>query len=67
VNAFNAWVADEVESLSGCFDDYCKGLQQECALTYAQTRMDACQELSDIYFQGKNVDSMLHFMSVSIH
>ena len=51
---FDQWVAREVDCLMWSFDEYQQGLQRERSLTYAQSGMDACQGVFDIYFDNKN-------------
>lgn len=67
MTAFDAWVAQEVDFLMWSFAEYQQGLQRERSLTYAQSSMDACQGVFDIYFDDKNLGFMPHGASVSIH
>ena len=50
MNDFHHWVSNTVAECGGNYDQCLQGLQRERALTYLETRMNACQGVFDIYF-----------------
>ena len=65
--AFREWVANTMTKLGGNPAQYLCGIQEECALTYGATRMNACQGVFDIYFHTENLDLTRVFVIVPTH
>ena len=63
--SFNEWVANTIQSCGGNGALYLQGIQRERALTFAGSRMDACQwgfgSSSKVFF----LDSVRPFVRVN--
>ena len=52
--AFGEWVADTVAALSDICSEHPCGPQRKRALTWRDSRADACQGVGDNYFTAEN-------------
>ena len=57
MNPFHHWVANTVAECGGNYTQCLRDLQQQCALTSMETRVDACQGVFDIYFHSEFLSS----------
>jgi len=57
IDAFDNWVANTVAELGGIGRTF-TGVETKLVPTTAETGVDACQCVFDVYFVGKNSDSM---------
>ena len=56
MNDFYHWVANTIAELGGNPGQYLRGVEEECALTFVESGMVACQGVFGNYFQEGNLD-----------
>lgn len=57
---FRAWVANSVYAVSGIWPLDWQGSQRKCALTFAEVRAAACQEVFADYLQSQILGTARH-------
>ncbi len=56
--AFQYWVANTIDKCGGNGAEYLRCIERKCLLTFAVSRMGACQEVFSVYFDDQFLECM---------